>query len=1003
MQHGPRTPLSRLLLALIVVFFGTVSAQAQGQNEAYRSLQGVRDGSIPSLVNAGPERAHVEPERHYLRSLIDKIDAPLRSLLQHERIAFKRGQDYRVDVFAPYSAHFRDDEVRVDVLIKARVDIGATLEATFGARHVTRAGDIFTAQVALSSIDLIALDAAVDFIELAARRPPLNKHGRVEIQADRVHAGTGLPMPLKGEGVIVGVIDSGIDFSHPDFSDASGSRIQYLLEYTQNGQNEWSKQQIDTEFASVTQRDLDDGMGHGTHVTGTAAGGGRFSADYGGVAPSSDIIFVKGFVDGGFSDVAVVSGSEYIFSRAEALGKPAVINLSLGSNFGPIDGSSLYEQALSNLTGPGRIIVAAAGNEGFELIHAGANLAAAQRNVTLLLPNNPSYAAANLWYRPGVISHVAVGALYYDGSDLHFLGNTDFVPAGSFLNETPLTYEDLTLGYVRIDAQTTSDPRNGDGNVLVEIGGDPANGVDLTEVIWVILYDSNVSGRADMWAFRGDFWPHVVGFAGVNEVPGDTESTIGTPASAHRVISVGSYVTSNSWTDLDGTVHQWRNPDPSRDPESSIVPEIGQKSFFSSFGPTRDGRTAPDISAPGELIFSPLSSHLTEGQGFERGLVLQGGGYVGQQGTSMAAPHVAGVVALMLQVDPTLDYDDVLSILQQTARTDAWTGSAPNNSFGSGKVDAYEAVKLVVATSGPPTQPTVLRRFDPSSPQTLWTIDQSLPVDSGFVFGTNLYFDRAKATAFTLPGNATTADVTAVRVWFGYKRSNLTSEPYSIVFYHGDAAQGPTGSPIASHQFLLRDIMSDDSFGTNKEPTVHSFNTPVPVGSSFFVGVDFGNYPASDIGSAAIMATPLVGSRVPEVWEQWGSGAWHNLSDAWHGQGSPGSGTDGWHMWLEVEFGTTVSSEEPGSELPLAFALLPNYPNPFNPATIIPFTLPRAADVNVAVFDILGRQIARLAEGVHPAGTHEVRFDAGELPSGMYMVRLQSGSQVSTRMMVLVR
>jgi subtilisin family serine protease len=165
-------------------------------------------------------------------------------------------------------------------------------------------------------------------------------------------------------------------------------------------------------------------------------------------------------------------------------------------------------------------------------------------------------------------------------------------------------------------------------------------------------------------------------------MPGNTELTVATPASAKKVIAVGSYVTKNEWIDIDNIARIWKPTN-----------QIGQRSDFSSIGPTRDGRILPNISAPGELMFSALSSHYTQ---VERAMILQGGGYQAQQGTSQAAPHVTGVIALMLQAEPDLSYEQIIQIFTQTARTDAQTGSVPNNYFGAGRIDAFAAVQSVI-------------------------------------------------------------------------------------------------------------------------------------------------------------------------------------------------------------------------------------------------------------------------------------------------------------------
>jgi subtilisin family serine protease len=806
---------------------------------------------------------------------------------------------------------------------------------------------------------------------------------------------------------VVGVIDSGIDFTHPDFSTESGTRIQHLLEITPNGFLEWSKQQIDSTPQIVTQRDLDDGFGHGTHVTGTAAGGGRLNPSLTGMAPEADIIFVKGMIESSFSDNSVINGCQFIFTRAAQSGKPAVINMSLGGLSGPLDGTSLYEQALSNMTGPGRIIVATTGNEGFSFRHAGANIQSGNRHATMLMPHNGSFSAANIWHKPGVISQVAVGAFVVDqAGSFEYLGNTQFIAAGFSMNQVPLVHNEFTLGYVSIDARTTADPRNGDGNIFVAIEGNENLNVDIRNVVWVLIYDSGAAGRFDMWSFSGEFWPSLTGIQGAIEIPGDVLQTTGAPSTANKIISVGSFVSTNSWTDIDNQSRQWTNPDPTRQSENQVVPTIGQMSYFSSIGPTRDGRTAPDVSGPGELIFSALSSTLTPGVGLQRHMVLHSGGYQGMQGTSMAAPHVTGLVALMLEINPGLDYEDVVGILKQTARSDEFTGSLPNQKAGYGKLDAHAAVLLTLELSGAGTPPsTSLSYFDPEEEADFLTLDSFLPVDSGFVFGTNRYFDTAKATAFTLPDGNTTGTVTEVNIWFGYKKDGLTNESYSIDIYNGNKESGPIGQPLASQNYLIKDIDTGSNFNFDAgNVTKHVFSEPVTVGAEFIVAINFGTYGATGIGNTGIIGTKAVGQRVPEVWERWNNGSWHNMSDAWFGQSSaPGTGTNGWYMWKEVGLSTSVSVPREIADLPGEFRLDQNFPNPFNPATSIRYSLKESTEITLAVYDLLGRQVALLENGFREAGEHITRFHAFNLSSGIYFYRLTDGSNSEIRKMMLMK
>src|SRR5690606_23738549 len=100
--------------------------------------------------------------------------------------------------------------------------------------------------------------------------------------------------------------------------------------------------------------------------------------------------------------------------------------------------------------------------------------------------------------------------------------------------------------------------------------------------------------------------------------------------------------------------------------------------------------------------------------------------------------------------------------------------------------------------------------------------------------------------------------------------------------------------------------------------------------------------------------------------------------------------------------GYVSTAGEAAPELPSSAALAQNYPNPFNPSTSIPFTLDRAQRVRLAVYDVLGREVAVLVDGVQPAGTHRAAFDAAGLASGVYVYRLRTGAGTLTRTMTLV-
>ncbi|MDE5679522.1 MAG: S8 family serine peptidase [Lachnospiraceae bacterium] len=176
---------------------------------------------------------------------------------------------------------------------------------------------------------------------------------------------------LDGEGVIVGVIDSGIDYANPHFRNADGtSRILYLWDQTLPDA-EFSKEQIDAALAAnslqegyrlVPSRDT---SGHGTAVAGIAAGSGVGS--YEGVAPKSSLIVVKlgtAAADSFPRTTELMRAVTYVVKKAQQLGAPLVINLSFGNTYGAHNGSSLVERFLDNASEVGRtVICVGSGNE----------------------------------------------------------------------------------------------------------------------------------------------------------------------------------------------------------------------------------------------------------------------------------------------------------------------------------------------------------------------------------------------------------------------------------------------------------------------------------------------------------------------------------------------------------------------------------------------------------------------------------------------------------------
>lgn len=536
--------------------------------------------------------------------------------------------------------------------------------------------------------DLPALAAHPEVFSIALPRP-------VHPVLSKSLPDTGIP-PLRtfsngsfsgatGAGVVVGVVDSGIDFDHPNFQDAQGNtRIAFLLD--QNTGLECTAATIDA--GQCTEQDETAAFGHGTHVTGTAAGNGAapdengLSQSHVGVAPESTIVFVKT----SFQTDDIIDALEYIFAKADQLGLPAVINLSLGSDIGAHDGTDPMEETIDDLVTAkaGRAVVVAAGNSREDAIHSEVK---AKLNLKVAGPTFfvPSYTAA-----PGTNNDFVVISGYYRSTDnitVHLIS-----PSGEAYNRS-------------LTNSSCSVPINGyDGTVQIcnTVASNLDQGTTAREIV-ISVYDgvSSKPPRSGAWGVsltgntisgtgEVDFWmTSRLGTGGVAASFSslvDTSETIGIPGTSQQAITVGAHITRLCWEDSNGNPQSYAG---------SL--SLGDIAPFSGFGPTRDGRAKPELSGPGMGIVAPLAAEVKNAiinAGY--GKIVVNDHYLLLQGTSMAAPHVTGAVALLLQANPAATNANLRSELSSSARDDAYTheydgGVSPiffhNYAFGAGKLD----------------------------------------------------------------------------------------------------------------------------------------------------------------------------------------------------------------------------------------------------------------------------------------------------------------------------
>ncbi len=587
-----------------------------------------------------------------------------------------------------------------DIAVFVQGDIETISQITEANGGVVKyhAGDIAAVVMPVNKLHLLLQSDKITRIEDSPEGlRPLNDRMVVNNNIILVHMGfSPLPQGYDGEGVVVGIIDTGIDFSHPDFKDAAGkSRIKYIWDHTLSGQGnspapynygrEFTNAKIDSGQAGAH---FDKFFGHGTHVSGIAAGNGLALNNYVGAAPKSDIIAVALDFNKPDSDwlSSIVDATDYIYKKAQAMGKPCVINASVGTYLGSHDGRDLQAQLIGNLISAqnGRSFVCAAGNSGSVPFHAGFNL------TSDTLFTWVKQTSGNIIMQFWADSTNASNALFAIGSD-------KVTPSFSYAGRTPFRALNYSTGLVFTD---TVKNNNGDRIARVDRYNDfIGDRYVITYNIWPDSANYNWrlmgtgTGRFDMWNFdlissglpNTNVYPEMV-----NHRPPDTDQTIVSSFSCHpKVITVGEYVNRNSYTDVNGVIQYL-----------GVVE--GSLAASSSKGPTRDGRTKPEISSTGNATLAPIV--LADAQLFivnNPFKVAAGGKHIRDGGTSSASPVVAGAVALYLQRYPNATYQDIRDAFFNCTKTDQFTGVTPNNSWGYGKLNAYAALNNCITDVAP--------------------------------------------------------------------------------------------------------------------------------------------------------------------------------------------------------------------------------------------------------------------------------------------------------------
>ena len=528
--------------------------------------------------------------------------------------------------------------------------------------------------------------------------PPvaLNDTTLVKHHVKPVHQGLGgLQTPFTGKDVIIGYVDQGLDHNHPDFQDALGNtRVLYYWDHTlpfdavrtpaAYGYGQvWTAADIDNDICTSNE----ESSGHGTSVSGVGSSDGSATGRETGMAPDSKIIFVE--TDFNFQNwtLTIADAVDFIFSKADELGLPAVVNLSLGSYFGSHDGNDPAAELMETLLDeqPGRLVVCAAGNSGaWGKYHVHGDVDADTSFVWML--NNPgSQIGANTIYMD----------LWTDLADATWnYALAANLPGGTYEERAETVYRLATTsaGTVVYDTLWNGSNRIATIELYPEIVGNNFHMeilfsvVDSTNYLYALKtvgsgnYDGWTGGTAIALNNMQTTVPTLATYPPIQHyhMPDSLQTIVSSWNCSEKIVSVGNI--RGRVGHIDGNGNQYL-------PAPSYTSVVNQLSPNSSKGPNRHGVVKPDISASGDVSLSAGPFWILNDPGWN-GTKSDDLMHVRNGGTSMASPVVAGIAALYLEKCGKGTYQHFMNSMQSTAFTDAFTGTVPNYAYGYGKIHA---------------------------------------------------------------------------------------------------------------------------------------------------------------------------------------------------------------------------------------------------------------------------------------------------------------------------
>ena len=560
-----------------------------------------------------------------------------------------------------------------------------------GCRQLARVGDIYIANIPAGQLNRLAAEGQVRRIEANRSREKVAHTDTMAIilNATKVYEGVNLPQAYTGKGVVMGLMDIGFDLTHPVFFSNDGETYRVKAFWDQLSKDTVGSvfpvgRDYTTEEALLNLGHSVDGLDF-THGTGSAsiAAGSAAGTRFQGMAPESDLCLVANAVrdDIVYIDSADIEkytfatdalGFKYIFDYAQAHGQSCVVSLSEGSGQDFWGYDQLYYAMLDSLTGPGRIIVASAGNTGYmpSYFHkprgrqSDGCFLRSGRSMTVTMKSSDDFDIRMVAYTSAIDTIVVSTREALSAEDSVFTqvcALADDHWMSIILEAYPSCYDETEMCY---DITLESD---------VDVGYRPRLSFEV------------MGQGADVEVYR------VNGEWRTNELnpqlqAGESSYSVHSPGSSPGVICVGATSYRDGIMNVRGEWHSYwggRN---------------GVRTAFSSKGPTYDGRIKPDVMAPGNHIVQALNSFVVETHpntseldGEQGSVDFRGKRYywTTNTGTSSSAPAVGGAIALWLQAKPDLTTQEALAVIARTSHHYDPQLDYPNNEYGYGEIDVY--------------------------------------------------------------------------------------------------------------------------------------------------------------------------------------------------------------------------------------------------------------------------------------------------------------------------